>query len=60
MKIKAKNGTLSRVPGGLGKDLVKTLMSGGMAEVDKMPHKLIDLVDVVEDKQTTTKKKEVK
>tara|TARA_Y100000310_G_C20572962_1_gene758989 strand:+ start:27 stop:209 length:183 start_codon:yes stop_codon:yes gene_type:complete len=60
MKIKAKNGTLERVPGGLNKDLVKTLMSGDVAEVGKMPYKLIDLVDVVEDKQTTTKKKEVK
>jgi hypothetical protein len=60
MKIKAKNGTLERVPGGLHKSLVKVLMSGETAEVKKIPHKLIDLVDVVEDKQTTTKKKEVK
>ena len=51
MKIKAKTGTLERIPGGLDGKLVATLMAGKEASVDEMPHKLIDLVEVVENKQ---------
>tara|TARA_Y100000310_G_scaffold276876_1_gene294322 strand:- start:1384 stop:1566 length:183 start_codon:yes stop_codon:yes gene_type:complete len=60
MKIKAKNGTLERIPGGLNRKLVKALMEGKEVSVDEVPHKLKDLVDVVENKQTFKKNKEVK
>ena len=60
MKIKAKNGTLERIPGGLDGKLVATLMSGKESTVDEVPHKLIGLVEVVENKQTFKKDKEVK
>ena len=60
MKIKAKNGTLERIPGGLDGKLVATLVAGKEANVDEVPYKLIDLVDVVENKQTFKKDKEVK
>jgi hypothetical protein len=50
MKIKAKNGTLSRVPGGLHHKLVRDLKAGKEVEVDKIPQKLITLVDVVQQK----------
>ena len=58
MKIKAKNGTLSRVPGGLGDKLVRDLKAGKEVDVDKIPQKLLSLVEVV---QSTSKiSKEVK
>ena len=60
MKIKAKNGTLERVPGGLDGKLVDALMAGKEFSVDEIPHKLIGLVEVVENKQTFNKDKEVK
>ena len=60
MKIKAKNGTLERVPGGLDGKLVDALMAGKEFSVDEIPHKLIGLVEVVENKQTFKKDKEVK
>jgi len=60
MKIKAKNGTLERIPGGLDGKLVATLMAGKEASVDEVPYKLIGLVEVVEDKQTFKKEKEAK
>ena len=59
MKIKAKNGTLERIPGGLNGDLVKALMAGKEFSVEEIPHKLIDLVEVVENKQVIKKTKEV-
>jgi hypothetical protein len=55
MKIKAKDGTLSRVPGGLGDKLVRDLKAGKEVEVDKVPHKLISLVDVVQSKPKISK-----
>ena len=60
MKIKAKNGTLERVPGGLDGKSVDALMAGKEFSVDEIPHKLIGLVEVVENKQTFKKDKEVK
>ena len=60
MKIKAKNGTLERIPGGLDGKLVDALMAGKEFSVDEIPHKLIGLVEVVENKQTFKKDKEVK
>ena len=60
MKIKAKNGTLEWIPGGLDGKLVATLISGKEATVAEIPHKLIDLVEVVENKQTFKKEKEAK
>ena len=60
MKIKAKNGTLERIPGGLNGKLVEALMAGKEVSVDEVPYKLIDLVEVVENKQVTKKTKEVK
>ena len=57
MKIKAKNGTLERVPGGLDGNLVQSLMAGKEVSVDEVPYKLIDLVEVVENKQTSKKEK---
>ena len=60
MKIKAKGGTLKRIPGGLNRELVEALMAGGEVSVDEVPYKLIDLVEVVENKQVTKKTKEVK
>ena len=50
MKIKAKDGTLSRVPGGLEDKLVRKVKAGKEVEVDKIPHKLLSLVDVVQPK----------
>ena len=55
MKIKAKNGTLERIPGGLDGNLVADLMAGKEVSVDEMPHKLIGLVEVVENKKTFKK-----
>ena len=46
MKIKAKDGKLARVPGGLNVNLVEALMAGKEVEVDSIPAKLIDLVEV--------------
>ena len=60
MKIKAKNGTLERIPGGLNKDIVNKLMAGEEVSVDEVPYKLIDLVDIVENKQKSNKNKEAK
>ena len=60
MKIKAKNGTLDRIPGGLDGKMVTDLMAGKEVSVDEMPHKLIGLVEVTEDKKTFKKNKEVK
>ena len=60
MKIKAKNGTLDRIPGGLDGKLVANLMAGKEVSVDEVPHKLIGLVEVTEDKKTFKKNKEVK
>ena len=55
MKIKAKNGTLSRVPGGLGDKLIRDLKAGKEVDVDEMPHKLISLVEIVESKPKISK-----
>ena len=57
MKIKAKNGTLDRIPGGLDGNLIKSLMAGKEVSVDEVPYKLVDLVEVVENKQTSKKEK---
>ena len=60
MKIKAKNGTLERVPGGLDGNLIEALMAGKEVTVDEIPHKLIDLVEVVKNKETSKKERGIK
>ena len=55
MKIKAKNGTLSRVPGGLRDKLIRDLNAGKEVEVDEVPHKLLSLVEVVKSKPIVNK-----
>tara|TARA_R100000734_G_C3319190_1_gene114587 strand:+ start:2012 stop:2191 length:180 start_codon:yes stop_codon:yes gene_type:complete len=57
MKIKAKDGMLSRVPGGLPKQLIKDLNNGKMVEVDVIPHKLLSLVEEVKEVKKTKESK---
>ena len=61
MKIKAKGGTLERVPGGLNNVLVDALMAGNEVEVDSINPKLDGLVEVVSNKKNKKdEKKEAK
>tara|TARA_R100000742_G_C4275146_1_gene95449 strand:- start:1761 stop:1934 length:174 start_codon:yes stop_codon:yes gene_type:complete len=57
MKIKAKDGMLSRVPGGLPKQLINDLNNGKMVEVDVIPHKLLSLVEEVKEVKKTKESK---
>tara|TARA_Y100001963_G_C6402177_1_gene274576 strand:- start:73 stop:306 length:234 start_codon:yes stop_codon:yes gene_type:complete len=52
IKIKAKNGKLKRVPGGLSPSLVEALMSGEEVEVLEIHPKLVDLVEEVSSKKS--------
>jgi hypothetical protein len=55
MKIKANNGYLERIPGGLSHALVEGLNAGKEMDVDKIPHKLISLVEEVKSKSKSIK-----
>ena len=57
MKIKAKGGTLERVPGGLNNVLVNALMAGNEVEVDSINPKLDGLVEVVNNKKNKNNEK---
>jgi len=56
MKIKAIGDSLSRIPGGLSKQLVKDLNDGKSVEVEAIPAKLSSLVEEVKSTSQSKKK----